>query len=204
MGVDVVHVASTCLRVSHGDPHCARDLQSLRVEPRHVMRIRRASVTGEFVPWRAGASSSRTRTPAPSPITKPSLFLSKGRLASSGSAFRKLNAFMAAKPATASGVIVASHPPARKTSASPHLIARQASPTELLAVAHAVTKQILGPRKLSASETRALAAFPIMQMIAKGEIREGPCSMRRRASLSVLSRPPIPVPMNTPKRSRLT
>ena len=69
---------------------------------------------------------------------------------------------MAAKPATASGVIVASHPPARKTSASPHLIARQASPTELLAVAHAVTKEILGPRKLSSIETRALAAFPIM------------------------------------------
>jgi hypothetical protein len=52
------------------------------------------------------------QAPAPSPITKPSRVASKGRLAVSGSSFRVDMAFMAPKPATVSGVMVASEPPA--------------------------------------------------------------------------------------------
>lgn len=54
---------------------------------------------------------SRTSTPAPSPITKPSLSASKGLLAEDGSSFRKDKAFALANPATPSGVILASAPP---------------------------------------------------------------------------------------------
>src|SRR4029077_4561835 len=107
-------------------------------------------------------------------MMKPSRSLSNGRLAFSGSSLRKLKAFIAEKPATPSGGIVASHPPARKISASPYLIGRQASPSEWPPVAHAETMQMLGPFKSKARETRALAAFPIMLVIANGESREGP------------------------------
>src|SRR5438045_430625 len=49
---------------------------------------------------RAASSSSRTTTPEPSPITKPSRSLSKGRDAVSGWSLRVDRARMAAKPPT--------------------------------------------------------------------------------------------------------
>ena len=57
--------------------------------------------------------------PDPSPITKPSLSLSKGRDAFAGSSFLNDNALMEQKPATAIDVIDASVPPVIITSASP-------------------------------------------------------------------------------------
>ena len=50
--------------------------------------------------------------PAPSPTTKPSRSLSKGRQAWVGSSLRVERAFMAAKPPTPMGVMAASAPPA--------------------------------------------------------------------------------------------
>ncbi len=57
--------------------------------------------------------------PDPSPITKPSLSLSKGLLADFGSSFLVDIAFMAQKPAKDKGVIEASEPPDTIMSASP-------------------------------------------------------------------------------------
>ena len=67
-------------------------------------------------------------TLAPSPITKPSRSLSKGREAFSGSSFRNDRALRAQKPASPRGVTVASVPPVRITSASPYWIVLNANP----------------------------------------------------------------------------
>ena len=67
----------------------------------------------------AASSSSRIKTPAPSPRTNPSLSLSQGRLASSGESFLVDNALAALNPAIPRGDIAASAPPATITSASP-------------------------------------------------------------------------------------
>ena len=60
--------------------------------------------------------------PAPSPSTKPSLALSNGRDARSGSSFRVDMARITAKAAMFSGMIAASVPPASTTSARPERI----------------------------------------------------------------------------------
>ena len=57
--------------------------------------------------------------PAPSPITKPSLFLSQGRDALVGSSLRLDRALQAMKPPTPDGMMAASAPPASIRSASP-------------------------------------------------------------------------------------
>ena len=83
--------------------------------------------------------------PAPSPITKPSRSLSKGRLALSGSSFRVESAFMAENPAIAKGITVDSVAPATITSALPMRMMSAASPSAWLPVAQAVTRQRFGP-----------------------------------------------------------
>ena len=62
--------------------------------------------------------------PAPSPITKPSRWASKGREARWGSSLRVESARMEQNPAVPRGVIAASLPPAIITSASPRWISR--------------------------------------------------------------------------------
>ena len=62
---------------------------------------------------------SRTRIADPSDMTNPSLFASKGLLASCGSSLRRDSAWQALKPATAMGQIGASVPPAIAISTSP-------------------------------------------------------------------------------------
>ena len=86
-----------------------------------------------------GSSSSRMRTPAPSPMTKPSRSLSKGREAAAGSSLRVESARMALKPPTPRAVIAASLPPAIMTSASPRWISR-------IGVAHRVRARSAGRR----------------------------------------------------------
>ena len=81
--------------------------------------------------------SSSTRTPAPSPSTKPSRSTSHGRLAVAGSSLRVDSARAAQKPPMPSALTVASAPPAIMTSASPYSISRAASPMLWFAVEHA-------------------------------------------------------------------
>ena len=83
--------------------------------------------------------------PAPSPMTKPSRSLSKGRLARVGSSLRVESARMAANPPTAMEVTAASLPPAIMASASPCRIMRTESPMELALVAQAVAVAEMGP-----------------------------------------------------------
>ena len=79
---------------------------------------------------RARARAPRARARAP-PRPRPSRSRrgrrSKGRLARSGSSLRRESACMFAKPATTSGVIAASVPPASITSASPRSMHRAAT-----------------------------------------------------------------------------
>ena len=81
---------------------------------------------------------------------------------------------MLPKPDNPIGVKLASDPPATNISASPNLIIRQASPTELFAVAQAVTIDIFGPPKPYSMEMRPLAMLEIIIGIVKGETRDGP------------------------------
>src|SRR6059036_2929248 len=86
----------------------------------------------------ACSSASSTRTPPPSPQTKPSRPASKGREAFVGSALRVDIAFIAQNPAIVSGMIIASEPPAIMTSASPRWMSLRASPIAWLPVGDAL------------------------------------------------------------------
>src|SRR6267378_4006110 len=91
--------------------------------------------------FRACSSDSRIRIPAPSPTTKPSRPASHGRLALAGSSLRVESAFIAAKPPTPIGVIVASVPPPIIISAAPRSIILNESPMACADAAHAVTNR---------------------------------------------------------------
>src|SRR5579872_3189903 len=85
------------------------------------------------------------RTPPPSPITKPSRSLSKGRLAPGGSSLRVESALAALNPAMERGVIGASTPPVIIARASPRRIIQDASPIAWALVEQALTIPMLGP-----------------------------------------------------------
>jgi len=91
---------------------------------------------------RACSSSSSTRTPAPSAITKPSRSLSKGRDTPEDD-----RAVMFSNPATPVVVIELSVPPVITASQRPVKIRRAALPIEWVPAAHAVTVVSHGPRK---------------------------------------------------------
>src|SRR5512135_3339874 len=81
----------------------------------------------------------------PSPMTKPSRSLSKGRDDRGGSSLRVDSAFIAQKPPSPIGVIVASVPPAITASQTPRRIARAPSPIAWLEAAQAVVVVMFGP-----------------------------------------------------------
>ena len=85
------------------------------------------------------AYSSITIVPAPSPITKPSLSLSNGRLAVLGSSFLSLSAFMALKPPIPLALMTASLPPVSTISALPKRITSNESIMALVLLAQADT-----------------------------------------------------------------
>jgi hypothetical protein len=90
--------------------------------------------------------TSRTTTPAPSPMTKPSRSRSNGRLACSGQSFQLVAKLLAlANPAIARGWMQDSAPPATMTLASPNWIIRAASPMLCAPVVQAVVAAWLGP-----------------------------------------------------------
>ena len=117
--------------------------------------------------------------PAPSPTTKPSRSLSKGRLACWGSSLRVERARMAANPsATPSGVMEASVPPAIMASASPRWMMRKASPMECAEVVQAVAVASLGPRAPYLMETWPAARLMMKPGMKKGETLRGPPESR--------------------------
>ena len=140
--------------------------------------------------------------PAPSPMTNPSRSLSNGREAFSGSSLRKLIARIEVKPAIPTGTTQASLPPVTMTSASPNLMMRQASPMQWFAVAQAVTMAIFGPRKPCSIEITPVAMLLIIIGIMKGEVRSGPLVSICVTCVSMVAKPPTPLPTITPTRSR--
>jgi hypothetical protein len=93
-------------------------------------------------------------------MTKPSLSASKGLEASSGVSLNLVeSARMREKPATASGWMHASVPPASMALAWPNWISLAASPMALAPVAQAVTGAILGPFNLCWRLTLPAAIF---------------------------------------------
>nr|AFK47420.1 unknown [Medicago truncatula] len=70
----------------------------------------------------ACSNSSKTKTPAPSPMTNPSRLVSQGRDALEGSVFLWESALHATKPPKPIGIIAESEPPQSITSASPLMI----------------------------------------------------------------------------------
>jgi hypothetical protein len=107
-----------------------------------------------------------------------------------------------ANPATPSGLIVDSAPPASMMSASPSLIIRAASPIECAPVEQAVTTEWFGP--ISPYLIEHLAAGQVDQA-AVNEVRADPTGTPFRPGpdafqLSIPGRPPMPEPIDTPVR----
>src|SRR5208282_977820 len=150
---------------------------------------------------RACSSSSSTRMPAPSPITKPSRSLSQGRLARAGSSLRVESARMAANPPTPMGVMAASEPPAIITSASWCWMMRKESPMEWALVVQAVAVASFGPLAPNLMETCPAARLTMAAGMKKGEILRGPPSRSAVCSRSMTSNPPMPEPICTPTLS---
>ena len=109
-------------------------------------------------------------------MTNPSRSASNGRLAASGSSFRRESARIAEKPAIPTRVIGASVPPQSITSARPRRIASSPSPIAMFEAAHAVHWEVSGPRVPSSIETQPAPRFGMIEMIEKGLTRSGPRS----------------------------
>jgi len=112
--------------------------------------------------------------PAPSAITNPSRWASKGREAFSGSSLRVDNAFMLQKPASDKGVTAASEPPAIITSAMPILTVIAAMPMACPEVAQAVMVAKLGPLAPVKIATCPAAMSAIIIGMKRGETPRGP------------------------------
>ena len=85
---------------------------------------------------------------------------------------------MALKPAIPTGVMPASVPPAKTTSARPSRIMSVASPIAMFDAAQAVHWDASGPRLPSSIETQAAPMFGMICGIANGFTRSGPRSSR--------------------------
>jgi hypothetical protein len=144
--------------------------------------------------------SSRITTPAPSDITKPSRSLSHGRLARVGSSLRVDRARAAQNVAIPSSHSAASEPPAIITSAWSYWMKRAASPMALEPVAHAVATVVFGPLMWNRIETLPLAALAIRRGTVNGLTRPTPRSISTLFCSSMVSMPPMPLPITTPQR----
>ncbi len=137
-------------------------------------------------------------TPAPSPMMKPSRSLSNGRLARDGSSLRVDSARIEPKPPTLIGVIAASEPPA--------IIAiGVAAADDLERLADGVRRRRAGGaggqvRSLGAEADRHLSGRQVDDGGRDEERRDrrGPPSSSALCSRSMVMKPPMPEPMNTP------
>ena len=73
-----------------------------------------------------------------------------------------------------------------------------------LAVAHAVTIAMFGPRRPYSMEMNPLAMLLIIIGIMKGDVRSGPLISICPTCVSMVAKPPTPLPIITPVRSRST
>ena len=143
----------------------------------------------------AVSQSSRTRTPAPSPITNPSRPASNGREIPADE-----KAVMLVNPAMAASTNGASLPPASTTSQRSWATSRAALARAWVPAAQAVQVFSAGPWKPCRIDTAAGAALGIIIGMRNGDTRRGPFSLMTRIWSSRVWMPPMPVPMNTPRR----
>src|SRR5256886_4466999 len=153
---------------------------------------------------RACSSVSSTMAPEPSPRTNPSRPLSNGRDAASGSSLRVDIARMAANPASGSGWITASVPPATATSARPERRMSSAQATASAPVAQALVGACTPAFAPSSRPTHAAGPLGISIGIVCGLTLRGPDASRMSSWLSSVVAPPMPLPTTTASRSPST
>ena len=147
-------------------------------------------------------SSSSTRAPAPSPMTKPSRSLSQGRDAICGVSLKLVDSARAAQnPAMPSRHTAASAPPAIITLASSSMISRAASPIACAPVEHAVTTEWLGPLNPNLIDTCPDTRLIRLAGMKNGLTRRMLPLSTRTAFLAISFRPPMPDPIMTPVRT---
>ncbi len=162
--------------------------------------VNSAYIFGAFL-FRACSRVSRTTMPAPSPMTKPSLSLSKGLDALSGASFLVDSAFMEQKPASPRGVMADSVPPAISMSLTPFLIMCRAVPSACAPEAQALTVAKFTPFNPNCIATCPAAMSGINIGMRKGETRDGPLLSNISSCSSMTFSPPMPAPMITPTLS---
>ncbi len=136
----------------------------------------------------ADSSDSSMRTPAPSPRTKPSRLRSNGREACSGSLLLCESAPMRPIEASASGVMIASAPPASSARACPRRMRFSAWPSASVPEAQAVLIVVFGPRMPSSRPTRPAPMCWPMRVMTKGSARCAPFGLHLRPGLAHLER----------------
>ena len=131
----------------------------------------------------------------------PSRPRSNGRLAPSGSSFRRDSARIVPKPPRPSGTTGASTPPTSIASAMPARMNSTPFPIDMADAAQAVHSVVSGPRVPSAIDISAAPMFGIRAVTQNGLRRSGPASNSLRCAISSVLRPPMPVPIEQPIRS---
>ena len=112
------------------------------------------------------------------------------------------SAFIALKADTATGPIAPSAPPASITSASPRWIMWKAAPPACEPVAQAVAVAMFTPCRLKRMLVWPAQAFTMSRGTTKGLTLRGPPSISRAWFASIVSMPPMPLPIATPRRSK--
>src|SRR3989338_7032026 len=104
-------------------------------------------------------------------------------------------------PPPASGLIVASAPPAIITSASPYSMMRADSPMQCVPVVQAETIARFGPFNQYITDRLPEIMLMMVPGMKNGEILRGPEARKSVWVSSIIGKPPIPEPMLTPMRS---
>src|ERR1700691_1013739 len=150
---------------------------------------------------RACDSDSSTSTPAPSPSTNPSLALSHGRDARSGSSLRVDIAPITANEPMFSGMIAASVPQASTTSARPDRIMSMPYPIASAPDAQALTSACAPARAPSSMLIQHDDPLGMSIGTVYGEMRCQPLELRMSYAARVDPIPPLPLVTLTPSRS---
>ena len=209
--VDVVDVARLQPRLAQRHPHSELCALAFRMRRGDVVGIARKAVAHDLcVDPRAARLGvlvflEHPPCPRPRPSRNRRVPCRRGGLPFRGASLLSvLSARAWAKPATPSGLIVPSAPPATIMSASSSLIIRAASPIACAPDEQAVTTAWLGPISPYLIDT-----WPEIRLISRpctkcGETRPGPRSCRLTDSSSIPGNPPMPEPIEQPVRIRVS
>ncbi len=150
---------------------------------------------------RACSSDSRTRIPAPSPLTNPARSWANGRDGVPADGSPSASARMAANDAMIAGVTTASAPPARATSTRPYRMRSTACPMASVPEAQALVTVRASPVMCRSSETWDAACEGTVMGVVRGETPRGPLSRSFRSPPTSTDASPRMAPRLTPTRS---